>query len=160
MLGFILHQMGVKPLRHSILNFSVVCVLLGPKIKVFKIFIEQLHCTDESQKERNIRLRSTSWPLHLLLFPLFCSKNTFIYFLYTLLVLKDICIYMHHPSCKRSEGIFSHQLQSITSYAEVLDPFGILCRVRENQVSFFYMQLSSLTSNICWRYYIFSNVYC
>lgn len=78
LLGFISHQRGVTLLRHSRLNLSVVCVLLAPKIKVFKIFIEQLHCTDESQKGRNTRLRSISWTLHLLLSSLFYSKNTFI----------------------------------------------------------------------------------
>lgn len=114
-LEFISHQRGVTLLRHSRLNLSVVCVLLTPKIKVFKIFVEQLHCTDESQKGRNSRLRSISWTLHLLLSSMFYSKNTFIstsfciYYL-CLRIYIYVCVCVYCLDWHSSEGMSSPEL--------------------------------------------------
>lgn len=50
--------------------------------------------------------------------------------------------------------------QDSRSFAEVSDPFAVLCRVRdEGPASFFCMQLSALSSTVCWKRCHFLNVF-
>ena len=68
-----------------------------------------------------------------------------------------LCVYKF----KHIPDFIFHQIQGIRSHVEVLDPFGVLCRVRDKDlVSLLYMQLSSLNRTICWKCCVFSNVYC
>lgn len=102
----------VKLLKHSMLNLSVVCVLFGSKIKAFKIFIEQLHYTDESQKGWNTRLQSISWPLHPFLSPWLCSKIL----LYSLLLKKVIYILKNKFKRKKCKSLLNNVLCLFYSY--------------------------------------------